>query len=122
MAEVTNNKTVRCTTRDTLTVDLRRQPVPNFDPDVLPLEGCSPLTVHFDNLTVDGATYLWDFGDGVVSVDKNPVHTFATGEHVLKYYVTSIDGCVDSVYPYPIVSVYVDTHLSVDAQSYHTPA
>lgn len=38
----------------------------------------SGLTVTFTNTSTNAATYLWDFGDGQTSTEKNPVHTYAT--------------------------------------------
>lgn len=36
-----------------------------------------PLTVNFTDLTKDGVTsWLWDFGDGSTSTEKNPRHTY----------------------------------------------
>ncbi|HOH99747.1 MAG TPA: M4 family metallopeptidase [Bacteroidales bacterium] len=38
---------------------------------------CSlPASVSFDNLTVNGMNFSWDFGDGNSSVLRNPVHTY----------------------------------------------
>ncbi len=39
-------------------------------------KGCHPLTVQFENQTAGGENYLWDFGDGNQSQEKNPEHTF----------------------------------------------
>lgn len=33
-------------------------------------------TVTFQNLSVDAGEYVWDFDDGVVTVQKNPIHAF----------------------------------------------
>jgi PKD repeat protein len=74
--------------------------------------GCSPLTVLFDNGAVRGNSYLWDFGDGVLSTLKYPTHIFTNdGESDAVYDVqlTTISrfGCTDSVtrqvtvYPFP---------------------
>jgi len=38
--------------------------------------GCAPLTVEFVNKSVNATSYLWNFNDGQVSKDENPVHTF----------------------------------------------
>jgi PKD repeat protein len=40
--------------------------------------GYVPLTVQFTVLTPDNAdTYLWNFGDGTNSTEKNPIHTYS---------------------------------------------
>ncbi|WP_131538490.1 PKD domain-containing protein [Pedobacter nototheniae] len=38
--------------------------------------GCNQLTVSFQNLSINSSAYLWDFGDGTFSAEKNPVHTY----------------------------------------------
>lgn len=49
-----------------------------------------PFVVNFDNQSVNGKTYVWDFGDGSTSTFKNPSHTY-TSEG--KYTVTlTVDG------------------------------
>ncbi len=52
-----------------------------FDVDVR--EGLAPLTVRFTNqsLVVDlpEGGWLWDFGDGSQSTERDPVHTYAAG-------------------------------------------
>lgn len=37
-----------------------------------PLTGCAPYYAHFDNNSLGGQTYLWDFGDGTTSTDRTP--------------------------------------------------
>lgn len=52
-------------------------------------------TVTFTNTsTVSGSvTYLWDFGDGETSTEKNPVHTYAQkGEYTVTLTVTDSQG------------------------------
>ena len=96
----------RCVARDTIDIFLRRQPIPSFAPSPFVIEGCDPLTIKFDNQTVDGYTYYWDFGDGDYSYDESPTHTFAEGVYQLKYYVVSEDKCEDSlIYP-KLIAVY----------------
>lgn len=42
-----------------------------------PQDGNAPLTVRFQNFSSGHALkFLWDFGDGTTSVDKNPTHTY----------------------------------------------
>jgi hypothetical protein len=50
-------------------------------------------TVAFTNLSTDGTTYLWDFGDGTTSTLKNPSHTFvSSGIAPVTMTVTSAQG------------------------------
>ncbi|MBL7825761.1 MAG: PKD domain-containing protein [Saprospiraceae bacterium] len=37
------------------------------------------LTVNFNNTSVNGTSFLWNFGDNSTSTQTNPVHTYATG-------------------------------------------
>jgi PKD repeat protein len=44
---------------------------------VFPPKGPPPHTVRFQNFTTGHVVrYLWDFGDGSVSLEKNPIHTY----------------------------------------------
>ncbi len=41
--------------------------------------GCeAPFSVNFQNLSVNGTTFTWDFGDGTTSNDNFPSHTYNT--------------------------------------------
>ncbi len=43
-----------------------------------PTVGFGPLTVRFYNRTLgDAESFLWDFGDGTTSTERNPVHTYS---------------------------------------------
>lgn len=35
------------------------------------------LTYHFENNSLNAATYMWDFGDGNTSTEESPSHTYA---------------------------------------------
>ncbi|MFT4664867.1 MAG: PKD repeat protein [Gammaproteobacteria bacterium] len=48
--------------------------IPIVDFEIAP----NGLEVQFDNNSIYGATYLWDFGDGQNSNAVNPMHTFAS--------------------------------------------
>jgi CubicO group peptidase (beta-lactamase class C family) len=49
-------------------------PVASFTVDVD--YGNSPVTVQFTNTSENAVRYVWDFGDGTTSDEKNPKHTF----------------------------------------------
>ncbi len=69
----------------------RIAPVAAFHADVR--SGFAPLTVNFTNDSQLGTTWLWDFGDGTTSTDKNPTHVFSTvGTYNVKLTATNEIG------------------------------
>ena len=103
---INDKQSVRCITRDTINVAVRKQPLPNFIPVPFSFEGCDPMTIHFDNQSIDASEHLWVFGDGVTSTLASPTHTYAEGIYTLKYYAISDEGCVDSVISDHGIAVY----------------
>jgi PKD repeat protein len=65
--------------------------------------------VHMYNLSINGYTYLWDFGDGTFPsyrVNKDPVHTYTTsGEFRVSLTAYTKFGCMDSTSMFPAVWV-----------------
>ncbi len=58
----------------------------------------SNSTVSFINQTVGGVAYFWDFGDGGISFEQNPQHTFQdTGMFDVHLLATSSNGCTDTI-------------------------
>ncbi|MBK9175389.1 MAG: PKD domain-containing protein [Flavobacteriales bacterium] len=57
-------------------VTVHPQPIAQFIPGVL--NGCQPLNVPFQDLTIGATTLLWQFGDGAVldTVPGNQTHTY----------------------------------------------
>lgn len=49
--------------------------VANFNPS-LTYSCNSPATVSFTNNSINGSSYLWNFGDGTTSTLQNPSHTY----------------------------------------------
>lgn len=95
-----------CESRDTILVKLRRQPLPSFEPVPFRFEGCDPMTITFQNQSVDAYYHRWEFGDGITSEIESPTHTYSEGTYDLRYYVTSKDGCVDSLILPQAIAVY----------------
>jgi PKD repeat protein len=76
---VVDNRGTSSTVRSaTISVSANSPPRAEFRGD--PLSGEAPLTVLFTNRSTDPegrlASFQWDFGDGVASALKNPVHAF----------------------------------------------
>ncbi|MBF0450872.1 MAG: carboxypeptidase regulatory-like domain-containing protein [Candidatus Magnetomorum sp.] len=54
--------------------------------------GIAPLDVQFYNLTQGSIdSWLWDFGDGITSTEKNPIHVYTrTGNYTVKLVADTI--------------------------------
>lgn len=53
-------------------------------------------TVHFENRSQGGKSYLWDFGDGNTSTVAHPDHVYKKkGNYTVELQVTNGKGCVD---------------------------
>lgn len=50
-----------------------------------PAKGCEPYTAVFNNTSLAGQTFFWDFGDGTTSTDEYPTHLY---QQVGRYQVT----------------------------------
>ncbi|MDQ6609636.1 MAG: PKD domain-containing protein, partial [Bacteroidota bacterium] len=62
------------------------------------LTGCFPLTVNFTDLSTPGSgavtAWIWDFGDGTTSTQKNPSHVYAAqGNYAVTLKITNSLGC-----------------------------
>jgi PKD repeat protein len=58
---------------------------------------CQGSTVSLQNNSINGVTYLWDFGDGTTSTNFSPVHTYNTTgvNYIVSLTVTDSLGCTD---------------------------
>lgn len=53
--------------------------------------------VDFTNLSTNGTSYNWDFGDGSTSTSLNTTHTYsALGTYTVCLTVTGANGCIDT--------------------------
>lgn len=53
-------------------------------------------TMHFENKSHSGASYHWDFGDGMISTEAHPDHLFKKkGTYAVELTVTNEKGCID---------------------------
>ena len=53
-----------------------------------------PLRIEFDNLTVGGTTYIWDFGDGSTTLSESPAHNYdIEGEYEITLTSYLDNGC-----------------------------
>jgi PKD repeat protein len=74
-------------------------PHPNFVADTTH-SSCPPLVVNFTNLSSDTnaqTTYLWNFGDGQVSSQLNPLHIYNIPGTFTVSLIAKRNGCSDTV-------------------------
>jgi PKD repeat protein len=61
---------------------------------------------RFINSSVNGVSYLWDFGDGVSSIEENPSHTYgAEGVYTVTLVAWSENDCVDTLVQESLINV-----------------
>lgn len=82
-----------CTQTITLDSAIRvSSPVADFS--IVNTTGCAPLYSTFNNLSVNGINYQWDFGDGATSSDANPDHIYTTpGNYTVSLTTTGQGNC-----------------------------
>lgn len=72
-----------------------------------PASGCVPYTAIFDNTSIGGAQFTWNFGDGTTSTLESPTHLYNTpGTYIIKMIATDPNTCnkIDSTSVTIIVS------------------
>jgi gliding motility-associated-like protein len=60
-----------------------------------PPTGCAPYTAVFDNTSIAGQTWQWDFGDGAgfSSTAFEPTHVYAAGTYTITLVATNPNTC-----------------------------
>jgi len=64
-----------CNAPDSLPIDIRIAPLVKAQFETPP-SGCAPYDAVFNNTSLAGQSFFWDFGDGTTSTQVNPVHTY----------------------------------------------
>jgi len=90
--------------------DMEIEPEADFVTDKL--EGCSPLTIHFDNTSPLYSEFLWDFGGGdTTSTIVNPVYTFTTPGTYTVYLIVRDSICLLLDTAEKVITVYPPLQL-----------
>jgi gliding motility-associated-like protein len=86
-----------CSDSATRIIKVRPRPTASFTADRTTF--CqTPSTVSFTNTSANGASWLWNFGDGSTSTQENPSHTYTTtGTFDVTLVVTNALGCTDTL-------------------------
>lgn len=94
-------------TTTTETIKVFSQSTTAFSSD---MEGtCDSVSVKFRNESSNAVAYLWDFGDGTVSTDENPIHIFKNEKSSYTVSLTSYSsfGCENKLQKFDYVKVGV---------------
>ncbi|TNE54367.1 MAG: PKD domain-containing protein [Bacteroidetes bacterium] len=85
-----------CTVEDNICIEILNSPEANFETVPAATGGvlnvCSGQTVYFNDLSIDGTQWAWDFGDGFISSTQNPSHTYLIpGTYTVTLTVSNFD-------------------------------
>ncbi len=78
----------------------------------------APATVGFTNMSTNAQNYQWDFGDGYISTEAGPTHTYQNvGQYTVS--LTANAGiCGSNTYTFPIdISVGLPAPIVTDAEN-----
>jgi gliding motility-associated-like protein len=77
--------------------------------------GCPSYCVAFTNLKTQ-KEYVWDFGDGTFSNDKNPKHCYPkSGKYDIKLTVKDKDGCSNTLLKSQYIEVFNKPNTAIEA-------
>ncbi len=112
------NNNYGCTDEDTVLISFNLVPSAGFSP--INPDGCSPFSVNFNNQSIGGNNYSWDFGNGNTSTEENPTELFYNSGTTDSIYnitlIVSNPGCNDSL------TQTVTVHPSPNAKFSHDGA
>lgn len=84
-----------CKYSDQEYIEVHANPVADFD--VSDSWGAVPFQIDFTNNSTNAVTYLWDFGNGEESTEKNPYYTYVnSGIYKVRLISYSALGCTDT--------------------------
>ena len=110
---VTETTPAGCTQTDTTCIEIVEKPDAEFKVDqgnsainsspnqgsANTIEICKDGTICFDDLSVGGSSWFWDFGNGNTSTQQSPCETFTTpGSYLVTQIVENECHCTDTAY------------------------
>lgn len=85
--------TVFCNTPDTVSKEIRINPLVKAQFET-PGFGCAPYTAAFNNTSLAGTDFIWEFGDGNTSTDVHPTHIYNTpGTYNVRLIAIDLSTC-----------------------------
>lgn len=95
-----------CNTSNTLQIHVSDPSLANFssNPPTDSAMQVPEAEVIFTDLTPNAVNWFWDFGDGTISSEQNPSHTYQMpGEYTVTLVVSNESGCVSEVIKTPYI-------------------
>ncbi len=81
-------------------------PVAMFEPSTTETNNLE-AEISFDNNSVGGVRYLWDFGDGSSSEEESPTHIFnSSGTFTITLYAWNSDECADTLIMEDLIRIH----------------
>ena len=82
-----------CNELDSITLPISISPLVKAQFET-PALGCVPYTAVFNNTSLAGRTFLWDFGDGTTSTQTSPQHLYTSvGTYTIKLVAIDSSTC-----------------------------
>ena len=98
-------------------IEIHEAPMASFNVLKQEYDGHLP-SVHFENRSLAGKRYLWDFGDGQTSTIAHPDHIYKKqGVYQVELTVTNEIGCEDKL----MKDVKIDKDYNLDAPTSFSP-
>lgn len=87
------NDTFFCNSPDSIDIQLRVASVLQAQFET-PSSGCTPYKAYFNNTSIGGQNFVWDFGDGTTSTEPYPTHLYTNpGTYTIKLSATDNLTC-----------------------------
>lgn len=86
-----------CTATSSTTISLLAKPTASFN--ISNYNSCiDNKTINPINTSTNANSYVWNFGDGILSAVENPVHTYTNaGTYVVTLIASNGNGCLDTI-------------------------
>lgn len=83
------------------------------------LNGCAPLSVTFQDLSINATQWLWYFDDGNMATQQQPVHTYSDSGSFNPYIIVSNGfGCSDTAYLDESIEATINTPPYITPDTY----
>ena len=85
---------IGCKGSDTANVQVFPNPIADFDFEFQ--FSCSGIELKTENVSINATNYIWNFGDGNISNDINPVHAYTEVQNLTLQLIASNSVCSDT--------------------------